>query len=137
QIAGEDCDALKRWADDRVALMWGGLPDDEQVRCARSYVEFQAYLGGLVDVRRAHPGDDFISDLASAVTSEGRPLERSEVVGQLTSVASAGHETTTNLIAMGVALLLADRGQWDALCADPTLATAAVEETLRFDGPAK
>ena len=137
EIPPADREAIKGWADDRVALMWGGLSDDEQVRCARSYVDFQAYLGALVDDRRAHPGDDFVSDLATAVTPEGRRLERSEVVGQLTSVASAGHETTTNLIAMGVRLLLADRPQWEALCADPGLAAAAVEETLRFDGPAK
>ena len=52
-------------------------------------------------------------------------------------MASAGHETTTNLIARGVALLLTDRRQWHDLCANPTLAAAAVEETLRFDGPAK
>ena len=137
EIPAADRGDIKRWADDRVALMWGGLPAEEQVRCARSYVEFQHYLGTLVDDRRAHPGDDFISDLAAAVTSEGRRLDRSELVGQLTSVASAGHETTTNLIAIGVAHLLADRRQWRDLCADPTLAAAAVEEILRFDGPAK
>ncbi|HEY3240466.1 MAG TPA: cytochrome P450 [Acidimicrobiia bacterium] len=136
-IPHADRDAIKRWGDDRVALVWGALSDDEQVRCARSHVEFQAYLGDLVDDRRAHPGDDFVSDLAAAVTSEGRRLERSELVGQLVSVVSAGHETTTNLIAVGVALLLADRCQWESLCADPSLAAAVVEETLRFDGPAK
>jgi hypothetical protein len=32
---------------------------------------------------------------------------------------------------------LADRPQWEAVCADPSLAAAAVDETLRFDGPAK
>jgi cytochrome P450 len=131
-----DREDIKRWSDDRIALVWGGLSEEGQVRCARSYVEYQEYLGAIVDERRAHPGDDFVSDLAAAVTSEGRRLERAEIIGQLVSVVSAGHETTTNLIAVGVALLLAT-GQWDDLCADPTLAAAAVEETLRFDGPAK
>jgi cytochrome P450 len=137
EIPAADRDAIKRWGDDRIALAWGALSEEEQVRCAHSAVEFQAYLGALVDDRRAHPGDDFVSDLATAVTSEGRRLERAELIGQLTSVVSAGHETTTNLIAVGVALLLADRRQWEDLCADPTLAAAVVEETLRFDGPAK
>jgi cytochrome P450 len=136
EIPSADRAAIKRWGDDRIALVWSALSDAEQVRCAHSYVDFQTYLGRLVDERRAHPGDDFISDLATAVTSEGRQLERGELVGQLISVVSAGHETTTNLIAVGVAQLLAT-GQWDDLCADPTLAAAAVEETLRFDGPAK
>jgi cytochrome P450 len=136
EIPVADRDDIKRWGDDRVSLVWGALSDEEQVRCARSYLEFQAYLGALVDERRAHPGDDFISDLATAVTSEGRRLERAELIGQLVSVVSAGHETTTNLIAMAVALLLTT-DQWDDLRADPTLASAVIEETLRYDGPAK
>jgi cytochrome P450 len=136
EIPVADRDDIKRWGDDRVSLVWGALTDEEQVRCAQSYLDFQAYLGALVDERRARPGDDFISDLATAVTSEGRQLERAELIGQLVSVVSAGHETTTNLIAMAVALLLTT-GQWDDLRADPTLASAVVEETLRYDGPAK
>ncbi|MGH9010944.1 MAG: cytochrome P450 [Acidimicrobiia bacterium] len=136
EIPVADRDDIKRWGDDRVRLAWGALSDEEQVRCARSALDFQTYLGVLVDERRARPGDDFISDLATAVTSEGRQLERAELIGQLVSVVSAGHETTTNLIAMAVALLLTT-GQWDDLRADPTLASAVVEETLRFDGPAK
>ncbi|HEV3363095.1 MAG TPA: cytochrome P450 [Acidimicrobiia bacterium] len=136
EIPVADRDDIKRWGDDRVSLVWGELSDEEQVRCANSYLEFQSYLGALVDERRARPGDDFISDLASAVTSEGRQLERAELIGQLISVVSAGHETTTNLIAMAVALLLTT-GQWDDLVADPTRASAVVEETLRYDGPAK
>ena len=136
EIPVADRDDIKRWGDDRVSLVWGALTDEEQVRCAQSYLDFQAYLGALVDERRARPGDDFISDLGTAVTSEGRQLERAELIGQLVSVVSAGHETTTNLIAMAVAQLLTT-GQWDDLRADPSLAAAVIEETLRYDGPAK
>jgi cytochrome P450 len=136
EIPPADRVAIKQWGDDRIALHWGVLSDDDQVHCARSSLQFQAYLGALVDERRARPGDDFISDLATAETADGRRLGRAELVGQLISVVSAGHETTTNLIAMAVAMLL-ETGQWADLCADPALASAAVEETLRFDGPAK
>jgi cytochrome P450 len=136
EIPAADRDAIKRWGDDRVALVWGALDEAEQVRCARGYVDFQVYLEALVEDRRAHPGDDFVSDLVTAVTSEGRQLERAELVGQLGTFISAGHETTTNLIGAGVAQLLVT-GQWKDLVADPSLAAAVVEETLRFDGPAK
>jgi cytochrome P450 len=39
------------------------------------------------------------------------------------------------LIVNGLRALLTHREQWDALCADPSLAAAAVEEIVRFDGP--
>jgi len=136
EIPAADREAIKRWGDDRVSLVWGAPSEEEQVRCAHSTLEFQAYLGALVDGRRARPGDDFVSDLATAVTSDGQPLSRAELIGQVQTVVSAGHETTTNLIGMAVALLLAT-GQWDDLCADPGLAAAVIEETLRYDGPAK
>jgi cytochrome P450 len=48
----------------------------------------------------------------------------------------AGFETTVNLIGNGMLALLANPGQWRALCADPAgLAAGAVDETLRFDSP--
>ena len=47
----------------------------------------------------------------------------------------AGQETSVYLIVNGLRALLTHREQWDALCADPSLAAAAVEEIVRFDGP--
>ncbi|MEM9213191.1 MAG: cytochrome P450 [Cyanobacteria bacterium P01_F01_bin.150] len=45
-------------------------------------------------------------------------------------------ETTTFLIAHALLALQAHPDAWSALVEDPSLATAAVEETLRYDGPA-
>ena len=53
------------------------------------------------------------------------------VFGQLT----AGHETTTGLLATGFLQLLRNREQWEALCRDPGLITNAIEELLRFCTP--
>ena len=47
----------------------------------------------------------------------------------------AGHETTVNLIGNGVLALLEHRDVWSQLVADPSLAPAVVEETLRYDSP--
>ncbi len=48
----------------------------------------------------------------------------------------AGHETTANMIAKMVAMLLADRSRWEELLADPSLVRTAVEEALRMDANA-
>ncbi len=48
----------------------------------------------------------------------------------------AGHETTSNLIATGTLMLLDHPEQLEKLKADLNLVPAAVEELLRFNGPA-
>lgn len=135
-LPAADVDILKRWSDDRIALYWADLADEGQVDCARSLLELQAYLCSAIEERRRRPVDDFISDLVVAA-EDGAAVPVPKLVGQLMVLVAAGHETTTALIANGIVLLLNDRTQWKALCADPALAPAAVEEILRMDGPAK
>jgi 6-deoxyerythronolide B hydroxylase len=47
----------------------------------------------------------------------------------------AGHETTVNLIANGVYLLLTHPDQREKVQSDPTLLPGAVEEFLRYESP--
>ena len=49
----------------------------------------------------------------------------------------AGHETTTNLLANGLHLLLSHRDQWERLCNDQKLIPSAVEEIVRLEGAIK
>ena len=80
----------------------------------------------------ASPADDVISRIGAA---EGDADPPDEMVPMCTLLLVAGFETTVNLIGNAVNALLADPDQWAALCADPALAGAAVEETLRWDPP--
>lgn len=87
----------------------------------------------LIERRRAEPGDDVVSRMVAA-SDEGE-LTAYEVLVTCHLLLIAGFETTVNLIGNGVRALLEHPEQWAALCRDPSLAPAAVEEALCYDPP--
>ncbi|GAB2920242.1 cytochrome P450 [Streptomyces mayteni] len=98
-----------------------------------AYTDFVTYMTDLVATKRATPGEDLISTLIEESRAEGEGLTDPELVGTAMGLLVAGHETTANMIGKMVALLLADRGRWERLLADPTLVRTAVDEVLRAD----
>ena len=86
------------------------------------------YLADLAAHRRVHPADDLLSALAGELTPE-------ELVTMAALLLAAGFETTTGLLANGLAALLAHPGQARRLRTDTALAAPAVEELLRYDSP--
>nr|WP_084700876.1 cytochrome P450 [Cryptosporangium arvum] len=92
------------------------------------------YLGGLIDERRAKPADDLLSALALA-EAEGDRLTHDEAVTTAALLFVAGFETTTGLLANGLAALLEHPEQFQLLAERPDLARPAVEELLRYDSP--
>lgn len=110
------------------------------VRSVRQATEFREAAGeldamftALVRKRRDEPGDDLVSDLLMPQGDERLPEQ--EIIGTCQLLLTAGFETTTNLVSNAVLRLLSDREQWDALVADPKLAPAVAEESLRYDPP--
>jgi cytochrome P450 len=87
----------------------------------------------LAAERRRDPQDDVISLLATA--EAGGELTEDDLVATCGLLLVAGFETTVNLIGNAVAALCRDSEAWSQLVADPGLAEAAAEETLRFDPP--
>jgi cytochrome P450 len=92
------------------------------------------YFEALIADRTANPGDDMLSALIQ-VEQEGEKLTHQELRTTLGLLLIAGHETTVNLIGNGILQLSRHPDEYRKLCADPTLAKGAVEETLRFDPP--
>jgi len=98
----------------------------------RAVTEVRDYVTGLLEAKRAAPGDDLISDLLAA-RDEGDRLSAEECVQLVTNLLAGGIDTTTGQLAHAIRLFAARPGQWALLAAEPSLVPRAVEEVLRFE----
>jgi cytochrome P450 len=94
----------------------------------------RSYLTGLLQDKRARPGDDLLSALI-ATRDEEHQLDEDELIAMAFLLLAAGYITTVNLIGSGIAALLAHPDQLQILRDDPELLPGAIEEFLRYDGP--
>ncbi|KAG2884632.1 hypothetical protein PC117_g25785 [Phytophthora cactorum] len=98
--------------------------------------EFVDYLHALITERRKEIKEDLISDLIN-VEEAGDKLTEQELYALVFVLIIAGHETTVNLIGNGILALLENPEQKQLLMNDSDLIQPAVEEILRFNGPAE
>ncbi|MFJ9780115.1 cytochrome P450 [Amycolatopsis sp. NPDC101161] len=124
-VPDSDRDRFAHWSDVMLSMT-----RYTQAEFDAAQQEFGRYMGGLIAGKRAEPGDDILSALLPEGWSDA--MLTATGIGLLI----AGHETTANMIAKMVAMLLADRTRWERLLADPALVRTAVEESLRFDANA-
>jgi cytochrome P450 len=110
--------------------------DEESTRAQQDAEgRLHEFLVRLIAGKRTEPGDDLISSLVSA--RENDRLDERELVSSAWLLLFAGHETTGNLIGNAVFHLLERPERLAALRERPELMAPAVEELLRFDGPAE
>ena len=95
---------------------------------------FQVWLGEHLARLAREPGEDLLSQLVHA-EDDGVRLTPAELKATAGLVLAAGFETTVNLLASGTVLLLQHPDRLAALHADPSSWPAAVDETLRLEGP--
>jgi len=102
----------------------------------RANVKLVDYFAGVIEHKRRSPGQDLIGQLIAA-EEEGHRLTADEMYATCVLLLTAGHETTTRLIANGMYTLLLPQhvDQLMMLQQDPTLAANAIEEMLRFEPP--
>jgi len=130
-IPEEDVPRVKQWAQSRVYLNFGDLPVEEQLHHAENLVRYWTYCEELVEARTREPRDDLPGALVRIYQEGDRSITKHEIASLVYGMLTAGHETTTNLLANGFVELLRDRDQWEALRAEPGLIPGAVEELLR------
>jgi cytochrome P450 len=134
-VPEEDRANIRRWSE---TLFSGGQARGQEMseEARTSLREFTAYLRDLFEAKRHEPADDLISRLVHA-EEDGDVLSEDELLSMVFILIVAGHVTTVNLIGNAVMALLTHPDQLERLKADPSLAKSAVEETLRYWGPAE
>lgn len=97
-------------------------------------VKLGAYFRTLIDERRANPGDDLISLLATTEV-DGDYLPELVLVSFLRQLMNAAGDTTYRGTSILLTALLRNPDQLAAIRDDRSLIPAAIEEALRWDGP--
>ncbi|WP_177221049.1 cytochrome P450 family protein [Lentzea xinjiangensis] len=125
-VPAVDQENFRYWAD-----VVTGLRDGD---AASAREETSGYLRDLVVHKRTSGDDDLIGGLARA-TGEAALTD-----GELASLAFlllvAGYPTAVDLVGNGMLALLRDPEQLELLQRSSSLLPGAIEEFLRFDGPA-
>ncbi|GLY85437.1 cytochrome P450 [Actinoallomurus iriomotensis] len=102
-------------------------PEERQ----RAVDELRAYLAELITHKESHLGDDLYSRQIDKQREEGT-LDHAALVSMAFLLLLAGHETTANMISLGVLGLLNRPDQLAVIKADPDKTPMAVEELLRY-----
>jgi len=122
---------IREWSE----LFSGGAARQEETSRIVLTRTFAEYLVQLIAEKRAHPQDDLISQLVQ-IEEAGDRLDEDELLSMIALLIFAGHETTSNLIGNGMLMLFDNPAQFQRLKADLSLVPTAVEEFLRYNGPA-
>jgi cytochrome P450 len=133
-VPDEDVERAKQFSNRLALFTWGYPSDAQQQQLAAGMGQYWTYAKEHVQRRLKEPTDDYISELIRAWRTPGNEelFDENYLTTTMMNFLFAGHETTTNATANGLLALLQHRDQWDALCADPSLAGGAVEEVLRY-----
>lgn len=91
-----------------------------------------AMLEEVIDHRRRHLGEDFLSGLILA-EEEGQKLTKEELISLVQGLVAAGSDTTVYAICFAVLDLLRHPDQLQLVLDDPAMARAAFEESLRYN----
>jgi len=134
-VARADLPRLKQLSDE-MALFIGSAREarGKYDRAEQATREMMEFFRALVAARRAAPESDLLSALVH-LEDDGERLSESELEAMCVLLLFAGHETTAHHIANGLQALLRFPEELERLRDDPSLAPAAVEELLRYDGP--
>jgi cytochrome P450 len=140
-VSRSDTDLVVGWTHEMVvgsvaSMFAGSEPDALAVysRAVEAGVELANYVREEL-LRRPAEGHPVLGQLIEA--ERAGVITLPELVATIVLLLLAGTEATAKLIANAVVLLAEHPGQRQRLVTDPSLTDSAVEEALRFSGPAQ
>jgi linalool 8-monooxygenase len=96
--------------------------------------EFTGFAKALFDERRAAPGQDMATLLATMEVN-GEPVAFREFAGNMILALVGANETTRNSLSHSIVAFADNPGQWDLIRADPALLKNGVREMVRHASP--
>ncbi len=136
-VPATDRGRFKSWSTDIAGSLGGPFQTPDKLeRATESANELADYFRDQINLRRREPRDDLLSAMVAA-EEQGDLLTEDELLATCILLLVAGNETTTNLIGNGMLALLNNPDQRRRLQEDLSLLPSAVDEMLRYDGPAQ
>jgi cytochrome P450 len=130
-VPEEDFPLLERAVASAFRVASRSFAEEEELPLALAQADYWEYLQTLAEQRRVAPREDFASVLASYVNDDGSRPKSDEVASQLSTILSAGFETSAQMMSFGVRSMLEQRDQWELLRSNRSLLPQAVEECVR------
>jgi cytochrome P450 len=123
---------LRGWS---AAFMEGiGVPYADMAakkRADDAMVEMNAVFAAEIEARRRSPREDLLSSMLAA-TEDGQTLSEKEMLGALQVLIVAGHDTTSNTLALGLAALAEHPDVWDWMYHNPDRTLECCLELMRY-----
>ena len=134
-VPNEDRAQFQAWSDAIASGSDNHRATPEELQAQREGgMAFINYFQRLLDERRRHPQDDFLTGLLNARDVHDR-LSEDELLDTCSLILLAGYETTVRLLGNGLFTLLRHPDQLELLRQRPTLLPHAIEEMLRYESP--
>src|SRR5262249_38324592 len=130
---GDNIDDMARWSDELMKI-GQQLSEAERQASVEVFSQMNEFMRAQFAQKRAQPAEDLLSTLLAAELDNAK-LSEDNILMWASVVLAGGNETTRALLGNLVDALARHPGQLAAVAADPSLAAAAVEETLRWNGP--
>ena len=131
----EDEHLLRPWSQSIVKMYEVNPSLEAQAEAQQAAHEFAEYVRDLMNKRKAQPGEDLISELAT-VEEAGEKLNAQELIATCVLLLNAGHEASVNGFGNGMVATFERPEQLELLRKNPRgVADTAIEEFLRFDAP--
>lgn len=133
-VPREDHVRLRDWSQAIVHMYEQGVDEATREAAVRASADFADYVRGVVELRRAQPGEDLVSDLI-AERDGGSGFSEEELVATVVLLLNAGHEASVNTFGNGLHALLRHPDQLARITGGEVTPATALEELIRFDAP--